>query len=160
MMVQDFILLAAVITPVLLVLLLRANGAVVFLSLCAGALLTRFAGNDAGLVGSAFGTNTASYSMLGLLFAPAVLSLFFMRKSLRGPQVILNLLPSLAVGAVGLVLAVPLLPGGLRHTIVSTSSWSWVQHQQEVIVIVGVLVSLVVLWLSPNKAKHGGKHKH
>jgi hypothetical protein len=160
MIMQNLVLIAAVALPVLLIFLLRANGAMVFLSLCAGALLVRFVGGDASLVGSAFGASTSSYSQLALLFAPALLSLFFLRKSMRGPKALLILLPALAVGLVGMLLAVPLLAGGAQHNITSTTGWSWLYQQREVVIIGSVLVSLVVLWFSHGMSHDSKKRKH
>ena len=62
MIMQNVILLVAIAVPVLLLVILRSNAAVVFLSLCAGALLVSFAGNEANLVGSAIGNNSKAVS--------------------------------------------------------------------------------------------------
>jgi hypothetical protein len=163
MIMQNLALILAVLIPVALVLVLRSNGPVIFLSLCAGSVLVRFVGNDAGLVGSALGNNASvasSYSQLGLLLIPPVLSLFFLRHSIRGSKVMFNILPALAVGLVGVLLAVPLLPGGVRHDLTSTNGWSILLHQQELVVIAGSLVSLIVLWLAPQRQSDKKHHKH
>ena len=149
--------------PIVLILVLRTNAAVVFLSLCAGALMVSYVGNDAGLVGSALGASVSvgnSTAQLGLLFIPPLLSSFFLRHSMRGPKTVINLLPAIAFGLVGVLLAVPLLPGGVRHDVTITQGWSMLIHQQEIVVIAGVLVSLIVLWFSHSTTKDKKHHKH
>lgn len=160
---QNLALILAILIPIVLILVLRSNGPVVFFSLCVGALLVRFVGSDAGLVGSALGNNAAaanSYAKLGLLLAPAVLSLFFLRHSIRGSKGLFNILPAVAVGLVGVLLAVPLLPGGVHHSLISSNGWAFLQHQQEIVVIVSSLVCLVVLWMAPHKAIDKKHRKH
>jgi hypothetical protein len=160
MIMQNIVLIAAIAAPVALLLLLRSNAAIVFLSLCAGALLVRYVGDDAGLVGSAVGNNSAltgQYFQIVLLLLPAALSTLFTMRSMRGAKLIINLLPALAVGFVGVILTVPLLPGGVQHNITSLNGWSILDHNKQIIVAAGVLVSLAVLWLvrpSHHKKRH------
>ena len=154
---QNLALIIAIAVPAVLIILLRSDAAVVFLSLCAGALLVRYAGSDASLAGSVIGNNStvvSQYFELGLLVVPVLLSAVMLKKSMRGPKMILNILPAIGVGLVGVLLAVPLLPNGLSDTITKTSGWSLLYNNREVVVAASVLVSLVSLWLA-----HLGKHK-
>lgn len=162
---QNIALLLAIGVPVALIILMRTNAAMVFLSLCAGELLVRFAGNEAGLVGSAVGNNSDvvnQYFQVALLLLPAVLTCILMRKSVNGPKGILNILPALAVGVVGVLLAVPLLPDAPQKAITSLSGWSMLYDNREIIVIASVLVSLGSLWMSHPRTGHKShkKHKH
>ncbi len=148
---QNIALLVAIAAPVLVVLLLRANAAVVFLSLCAGAVLVQFAGNEAGLVGSAIGNNSDvvnQYFQFALLVLPAVLSTIFTTKSMSGPKTFVNVLPAIALGIVGVILAVPLLPSGPQDTITSLSGWTLLMNSKEFVVVVGVFVSLASFWMA------------
>lgn len=160
---QNLALILAIVIPVVLILVLRSNGPVIFLSLCVGAVLVRFVGSDAGLLGSALGNNAkaaSSYSQLGLLLVPPVLSLFFLRHSIRGTKIVFNILPAIAVGLVGVLLAVPLLPGGVQHNMTGSNGWSLLVHQQEIVVIASSLVCLIVLWLAPHRDTDKKHHKH
>jgi hypothetical protein len=161
---QNIALLLAIAIPVVLILLLRSNGAIVFLSLCAGALLVRFVGNEASLVGSAVGNNSSTvsqYFQLSLLLLPVVLSTIFMRKTMTGPKMLFNIPAALAVGAVGVLLAVPLLPAGPQATITGLNGWTLLQRSKEIVVIAGVVASLVVLWITtPRNQEAHKKHKH
>lgn len=160
---QNLALILAIAIPIVLVLLLRSNGPVVFLSLCVGALLVRFVGSDASLVGSALGNNASvasNYSQLGLLLIPPILSLLILRRSIRGPKALFNVLPAVAVGLVGVLLAVPLLPGGVQHSLTTTNGWSLLVHQQEIVVIASSLACLIVLWMAPHHAADKKHRKH
>jgi hypothetical protein len=157
MIMQNIALLLAVGVPVVLLILLRTNASVVFLSLCAGALLVQFVGNDAGLVGSAIGNNSDTmnqYFQVALLLLPAVLSAIILTKSMRGPKGVLNIIPAVAVGLVGVLLAVPLLPYTPRHAISSVSLWSLLDNNKQLVVVGSVVVSLVILWFA-----HPRSHK-
>jgi len=148
--------------PVVLIFLLRANAAMVFLALCAGSVLTQFISSDATNILRSFipasGTVNFSIIQLSLLYAPAFFTVLFMRKGVAGAKTLINLIPAAATGAVGALLAVPFLPGGVSHNITSSSVWSSLEQYQSVIVAVAVLISLFSLWFS--KPKHSkGKHK-
>lgn len=158
---QNIALLAAIIIPVVLLVLLRTNAAVVFLSLCAGALLVTFVGDEAGLVGSAVGNNSmvvSQYAQVALLLIPAVLSAVILTKSMKGPKGVLNIVPAAAVGLVGVLLAVPLLPYTPQHAISGVSGWSLLEHNRQIVVIASVLVSLVILWFAP--PSHHKRRRH
>lgn len=161
MIMQNLVLLLAVAIPIALLIVLRTNAAIVFLSLCAGALLVRYVGNEASLVGSAVGNNSfevSQYAQIVLLLLPVVLSTFFLMKSMKGPKGLLNILPAIGVGLVGVLLVVPLLPSGVGSAITDSDGWTIMQDNQQLIVAVSVVVSLVALWMS--RPGTGGKKKH
>ncbi len=163
MIMQNIILLVAIAVPALILVLLRTNAAMVFLSLCAGALLVSFAGNEASLVGSAIGNNSeavSQYFEMALLLLPVLLSTIFLRKSMTGPKAMLNILPAVAVGIVGVLIAVPLLPGGVQATVTNLNGWKLLEQSKEIVVVVGVVVSLAVLWLTGRPSHKGHKKKH
>ncbi len=148
--------------PVVIIFLLRANAAVVFLALCAGSVLTQFVSGDSSSVFNsiipASGTINFAIVQLSLLFAPAFFTALFMRKGVSGAKAMINLVPAAATGVVGALLAVPLLPGGIQHNIVATNVWSNIRQYQSVIVSAAVIVSVLSLWF--NKPKHDKKGKH
>jgi hypothetical protein len=151
------------IAPVVLLLLLRVNAAMVFLSLCLGSVLVQFVGRDAqSLVNLFSGTHAVnSYGVsLGLLLLPAVFTMLVMIATVRGKiALILNLLPALSVGLLALLLAEPLFSPGLRGTIGATSAWQQVERAQVLVVSLGAIISLLFLWLQrPKRAAHD-KHK-
>ena len=158
---QNIVLLAAIAVPIVLLVLLRTNGAIVFLSLCAGALLVRYVGDDASLVGSAIGNNSvvvSQYAQVALLLIPVVLSAIFLKKSMKGPRGLLNILPAVGVGLVGVLMVVPLLPSNANELITTTNGWSIMKDNQQMIVAISVVVSLAALWLSHPRGKTKKHH--
>jgi hypothetical protein len=160
-------LAAIVLVPVVLMMVLRVNAALVFLSLCLGDVLVQFVANDTSEFltlhanqvpqqAASAGSNTIK---MVLLLLPVVLTTVFMIRTIRGPgRLLLNLLPAAGVGLLGGLLVVPLLPAGLSHNIVDSSLWPQIQRAQDLIVGASAVVCLLVLWLQRPKA--GGFRKH
>jgi hypothetical protein len=143
--------------PIVLILLLRSNGAIVFLSLCAGSVLVRYVGSDALNVvsGRVSENNLPSIVQIGLLLLPALLSLLLLRKSVPSSKLIFNALAAVAVGLVTAILLVPLLPGGVQANITNNSLWAKSGQYQSGIIAAGSLIALITLWLT-----HHGKGRH
>jgi hypothetical protein len=168
-MSPQLILGAIVLAPVALLLVLRVNAALVFLSLCLGDVLVQFVAPDANSFLTLFSahvpkgvdTGDANIKLVLLLF-PVILTAVFMIHTVRGyGRLALNLLPAAGVGLLGGLLVVPLLPPGVSHNIVNSPLWSQVQRAQDLIVGASALVCLLVLWLQRPKTggfRHG-KHK-
>lgn len=162
------ILIAAMLlAPAVILFLLRANAALVFLSLCLGSILVRFVGPDAqSFVGLFTKSQNISHStiQLGLLFLPVVVTSLVMIRSVRGlPRALMNVIPSLAVGLVGLLLAEPYLPGGIQHSLIQTSVWHQLLRGQDLVVGVSALIGLLFLWLQRPRSQtkeEGGRRKH
>lgn len=166
-MTPETVLIAIVAVPVLVLMLLRINAALVFLSLCLGSVLVQFVAPDANEFLQLFsahvpkGVDTGNDNIkLFLLLLPVVLTAIFMIRTVRGKgKLILNVLPALGVGMLGGLLVVPLLPPGLSHNIVNSDLWTQVQKAQDLIVGMSALICLFVLWLQ--RPKTGGeKDKH
>lgn len=162
----EVILAAIVLVPVILLMVLRVNAALVFLSLCLGDVLVQFTANDASSFLTTFTnshtvtsvTTSNSNVKIALLLFPVVLTTVFMIRTIHGSsRLILNALPSAGVGLLGALLVVPLLPPGAAHNIVGSSLWDQAQNAQVLIVGGSALVCLLVLWLQRPKA---GKRKH
>jgi hypothetical protein len=159
-----------VIIPVILLLLLRINATLVFLSLCLGNVLVQFVAPDANAFMALFsaklpaGVDTGNdFMKLALLLLPVVFTAVFMIRTVRGTgRLLLNALPAAGVGLLGSLLIVPLLPSGLSHNITDSSLWNEVQKAQNLIVGTSALVCLLVLWLQRPKTGHDkhGKNKH
>ncbi len=162
-------LAAIVLVPVLYLMILRVNAALVFLSLCLGDVLVQFVAPDANSFMALFSAHLPAGMDKGnetikiiLLLLPVVLTSVFMIRTVKGHgRLLLNLLPAVGVGLLGGLLVVPLLPPGLSHNIINSSLWSQVQRTQDLIVGASALVCLLVLWLQRPKTGHAkhGKHK-
>ena len=154
--------------PVLLLMALRINAALVFLSLCLGDVLVQFVAPDADSFMALFsarvpkGVDTGNQTVkIILLLLPVVLTTIFMIRTVKGyGRLALNVLPAAGVGLLGGLLVVPLLPPGLSHNIIHSSLWAQVQRAQDLIVGASSLVCLLALWLQRPKTGHSKHGKH
>jgi hypothetical protein len=168
-MTPDLTLGAIVLLPVLAIMILRVNAALVFLSLCLGSVLVQFVAPDANSFLELFsarvpeGVDTGNDNVkIALLLLPVILTAIFMIRTVSGyGRLALNILPALGVGLLGSLLVVPLLPPDLSDSILNSSLWIEVQKAQNLIVGISSLVCLFVLWLQrPHTGgKKHGKHK-
>ena len=171
-MTPNIILGAIVLVPVILLMVLRINAALVFLSLCLGNVLVQFLADDASWVVSLAGAAKAGQSpnvesslvQILLLLIPTVLTALFMIKTVRGKaRLALNILPAAGVGLLGGLLVVPLLSESLASDIIASPLWEQAVKAQDLIVGVSAIICLFVLWLQRPKAggdgeKHGKHH--
>lgn len=169
-MTPTLILGAIVVLPLLLLMVLRVNATLVFLSLCLGDVLVQFVAADANSFMSLLrSTNAApvtdavatgnNFIKLVLLLLPVVLTALFMIKTVKGAKLLINVLPAAGVGLLGGLLVVPLLSPGLSHNIIASPLWTQVSRAQNLIVGSSALVCLLVLWVQRPKAG-GGDDKH
>jgi len=167
-MTPELTLGAIVIVPVAILLLLRVNATLVFLSLCLGSGLVPFVLGDADAFLTLLSTSNATSEIntseenikLLLLLLPVVLTTIFMIKTIHGKsRLILNILPAIGVGLLGALLVVPLLPPELSQEIIDSSLWEQVLKVQNIIVGASAVVCLIVLWLQRPKAGHDKHHK-
>lgn len=156
-------LIGLIAVPIVLLMALRVNATLVFLSLCLGDVLVQFVSTDASSILTAMGIHLGAETIkLFLLAVPVVLTTIFMIRTIRGTsRLLLNAFPAAGVGFLGALLIVPLLPPGTTHNVTSSSLWAQVQNAQVLIVSLSTLICLLVLWLQRPKAgegKHGKKH--
>ncbi len=155
-------LMAAI--PVIVLMVLRINAAIVFLSLCLGSVLVRFVGGETKSMVNLFaGSKVLSNTnvSLALLLLPAVFTAAVMIGTLRGKMgLLLNLLPAISAGLLAVLLAEPILSPGLRGSIGATAVWHDVVRAQVLVVGIGSFVSLLFLWMQRPKRSGGEKQKH
>jgi hypothetical protein len=156
-------LVALIALPIIFMMALRINAALVFLSLCLGDVLVQFASADASSTLTAMGIHLGAETVkLFLLLIPTVLTTIFMIRTVKmGSRLLINVFPAAGVGFLGALLIVPLLPPGTTHNVTGSELWAHVQSAQVLIVTVSTLMCLLVLWLQRPKAgegKHGKKH--
>jgi uncharacterized membrane protein len=161
----NYIILGAIAgLPILLILVLRASAAVVFLALCAVTDLLKFIGKDATTVLTSIWPHSniiAQQSLnVSLLSVPPLVAIIRLRKTVSGSKMVLNIAPAVAVGLLAAISIVPLLSSGLRVNILHTPVWKLGEQMQGFIVGVGVLVSLLLLKGHRKKeAGHSKGHK-
>ncbi|MBX6334780.1 hypothetical protein IRY61_05605 [Candidatus Saccharibacteria bacterium] len=165
-MSYDVILLAALAIPVLLFLILRVNAAMVFLSVCLGAVLVDHVAGDADLIVNSFSPTTNSLSQttieLLLLLVPTVLTAVIMAFSVQGKaRVFLNLFPAAATSMLLVLLAVPMLPRSLAFNLMTQDVWRILSNAEALVIGAGALVSLFFLWTQRRNFRAQEKHgKH
>lgn len=157
---NEAVLIGLFAAPVLLLMLLRANATLVFLSMCLGYVVMQFLGDEAQSFANLFmpqASVSANLMKLGLLLFPVVFTTLFMVRTLRGSKLVFNVLPSLAVAFLTVLFIVPLLSPGLSHAITSLTLWHKLVLLQALIVGAGALISLFFLWL---QRPHKGDDEH
>lgn len=151
------VLAALALVPVLLVTLLRVNGAIAFMSLCLGSVLVTYTSADVDTVFTSFTNHnplvTNQWVQLALLVVPFVLTILFTTGSVKGAKRFTNILPALATGLLFALLTVPLLPSSLQRDIHSTAAWHQLSNLQTAVILGGALFSLVFLLLTHRKKK-------
>lgn len=158
----NIVLAGIVLAPVVVLTLFRANAAVAFLALCLGNLLGTYVASDAGsflrgYIAPADQVTQSAISLI-LLWLPVVLVAVFMARTIGKSQRLINILPALAVGLVGLLLSEPFLTPGLQATLNEHEAWGQFTSYQAAVVLGGTVVSLALLRMR-NKGDEGGKHK-
>ena len=151
-----FWLALIVIVPAIGLYLLRVNAAAVFLALCLGYVLVSFDSHNAHRLTNALAHNNIPVHLqlssvainLGLLLAPAALTLLLQIKSVNGRRKFLNILPSVAVGLFAALIVVPQLPGSVMESVISTKYWAQLTHYETDIVGIGAVISLLFYWFS------------
>lgn len=160
------ILVALLTVPLLVLMILRINAALVFLSLCLGNVLVQFIGPDAGTILASTSARVPgtispgqSYINLALLLIPVVLTMIIMIHSVHGhAKLAYNLLPAIGVSLLTVLLAVPLLSAGMTGAIVGLPLWKELENLQTLILSVSTMLTLLFLWMQRPKAHDDGKH--
>lgn len=160
----DIALMIALALPAILLLVLRINAAMVFLSLCLGQVLVLYVASAAAdmLAGSVQGVSQVSTSTMQLcvLFAPAAVTAVLAARSVHGRvKNMANFFPAVGVSGLGVLLAVPLLPTATRLNLQAQPVWGYVSNAEALIVGIGGLVSLLFLWTQRRHLKQPEKHK-
>lgn len=157
-------LIVALALPALLLLTLRINAAMVFLSLCLGEVLVLYVASAAtdmlkGSMPSISQVSTSTMQLAVLLTPPAVTALlaaFSVHGKLKN---IGNVFPAVGASALGVLLAVPLLPTSVRLSVQLQPAWEVLSNAEALVVGVGGLVSLMFLWSQRRHFKSPEKHK-
>jgi hypothetical protein len=158
-MSPDLIFAALIAVPALILMLLRVNAALVFLSACLGSVLLQFVGGDAMDFFSMFLPKVSpDYIKLGLILLPVVLTTLFMIKTVKGGGLAFNLLPALGTGLLIALLVVPLFTPGLSNAITGSDAWNQAFKLQSLMVGASALLCLFFLWMQ--RPKHHKEDKH
>lgn len=160
----ELLVIGLFVVPVLLLVLLRVNAALVFLSLCLGYVLTQFLMQDTKALVDLFLPHTSvgvPVLRIALLVLPAAVTMLFMFHTVKGSKLVLNIAPAAAAGSLLVLLVVPLLSPGLYHSVTMMPAWHLVARSESLIIGGGALLTLLFVWLQrPHKSgdERGKKH--
>lgn len=162
-MAHDFLPIILLLAPPIVFTLLRINAVLVFLSLCLGDVLVKYVASDANSLLTLFAPGVSgkvtSFIQVVVLCLPVVLTSIFMVLSVQGRlRIIMNILPALGVGFLGVLLVVPLLPPDLRQGVQQGHVWPEILKLQSLIVGVSAIVSILFLWSQRSTIGHEAKH--
>lgn len=160
-MSPDIMLLLIIGVPAAVLVLLRVNAALAFFSACLGAVLLKFVGGAAADFANAFIPALSGNNLkLAVMLLPLVLSILFLRKSVKGGRLLLNILPAVGTGLLVAFLAVPLLPANSASSIIASDGWGELLKFQALIIGLSALVALLFVWLDRHhRAAHKSKHE-
>ncbi len=160
----DIWLAIITLAPIALVYVLRANAALVYLSLCLGYVLYSFDSHNALTTVNSLHihnpTNIKPSSImvnLVLLLGPTVLTLISQINSIKKSRKLMNLIPAAFCGLFTTLIIVPTLPASIAGKVEITSYWSSLTHYQAGIVGIGAAVAILFFWMN---SKHNGKKYH
>jgi len=161
----EYIILGTMALVTVMLLMLRTNTGVVFLSLCAGTMLLNATGADASLFASSLSSGadiSGSVAKIAVLLLPAVITSLFLRKHVSHGQILITFVPAVATAMLGVLLVVPLLSSSVQASVGSTEVWSMLTQYQGTIVTIGIVSSIICIVLTvkkPHHVKHRkGKH--
>lgn len=145
--------------PLLLALLFRVSAVFLFTSVASGALLTQYFADDASLVLNAFFThsNVDQYVKLVLLVLPVLLTVYFLRKTLSGTQILFHLVPLVVTSAAFAALVMTALPGGVRYDLMNNSAGKVLESSQNLLVAASSILTLLLMWFTMRHHK-GKRH--
>ena len=156
----DIILGAIIILPVAISFLLKSNGAIGFLTVCAGFVLSTSAVGDLKqLLNQMDLTVTETTLALVLVSAPMLLTLLLVRSPARhGPMFIMQLLAALAAGGLLALTIGPLLGESDEFNLNNSQIWKTLQDIQAPFIGAGALISFMLIWAGG--FQHHRKKKH
>ncbi|HVO86346.1 MAG TPA: hypothetical protein VMT23_01260 [Candidatus Binatia bacterium] len=155
----DFLIVLLVAVPALFTYFLRSNGAVVFLSVCAGYTAASLAGNEvaSSLSGTNFSVRNTDIDLL-FMFLPMAFSIFFTTGAIGGKsKIIMHCLAAGLAGALFVTAAAPFLNISLHLGLEGTHIWPALRSAKSWLAAGGALYSLVLVWFFSGKSSK--KHK-
>lgn len=161
---QNIALIVALAVPTIVLTVIRMNASLVFLSLCLGAVLVQYVGNEANelirLISPHAGAVSDSTVRFLLLLAPAAVTCVVTICSVHGRlKNVINFLAAIAASALFVLLAVPALPPGLMHALQHQQTWHYLSNSQSLVVAAGAVVSLGFLWAQRSFFQHQDKRR-
>jgi hypothetical protein len=144
----------------LLSLVLRVNAVAIFLTLIAGALVSKLTASDITQVVNSIvttGLPMASIVQLCILVVAPIVLLFGLKGSVSVGGLILQIVPAVAAGVLLVYFATSMLPYGTQNKILNSNLYGLVNPYFGLAAAAGLFASVLSLWAL--KPKHHGDHK-
>lgn len=160
----EVILLISAAALIVLTLVFRVTAIAIFLTLIAGALVSKLVASDmTQIVNSIIALNAPMSSIVQiflLVIAPLVLILG-LRGSVKGAGVVWQVIPAVAAGILLVYFVPPMLPYDTQKAILDSNLYGYVSPYFGLAAAAGLLASVLQLWaLKPkHHDKHDKKHK-
>jgi hypothetical protein len=157
-----YALIALISSITLLLLFMRTNTAVVFLSVCAGSLLLSAMGKDTDILAHSFSSGPGVPSNViqaALVLLPGIISAIVLSKRISRAKLLLAIVPALCAVVVGLTLVYPFLSGSFQQTLIASKGWSLIAQYYELIVAAGITSSLFTIVITMPRQHKEDKHK-
>jgi len=154
----DVVLAGLILGPVIITYFLKSNGALGFLALCVGFVLSTSVIGDLKHLLSETNLSIANDTLaLALLGLPLVLTLLLSRKAhAKGLFFYAQLLAALLAGGLLALSAGPLINSSVSFNVLDSNFWTQLQKYQSGIIGAGALLSLLLVWLG--SSHHTKKH--
>lgn len=145
-------------------LLLRVNSVAIFLTLIAGALVSKLVASDVTQIINSFvntGLPMASIVQVVLLVIAPLVLLLGLRSSVKVGGLVFQLVPAIATGVLLIYFVPPMLPYDTQKAVIESDLYGYVSPYFGLAAAAGLLASVLALWaLKPrHHGKHGKKHK-
>lgn len=143
--------------PVLLALIMRVNAVYLFMSVCAGYLLQLSLSGSVDLLVATFlrDSNSLVIARAALFALPIVLSLFFLRKTMR-KSFIFQIIPMIFSGLMFGLLLLPLLTDSFSQSVYDAQYGSSIRQSGDLVTALAVASNMILAYML---FKHTGKHK-
>lgn len=157
-------ILVALTVPTIAIAVLRINAAMMFLSVCLGAVLVQYVGPQANELIRLFvpraGSVSASTLNLILLLAPVAMTGVVTVFSVHGRmRVLVNLLPAVACASLVVLLAVPMLPANVSFAFTDEKIWNILSKSEALVIGAGGVMSLFFLWTQRRNFRQHDKRR-
>ncbi len=159
-MLQLALTILVLLIPLLLVLFLRTNSAILFFVLCGASTLQTYLDKDvSGFVSSILPGQNVQIFALFLFIMPFIVAAIAFRKSVSGSQLPFHIFLALLVGGCLVFIGPQFLPTSVMDTIKESEPYQVLQPYTSLVIALAFLMSTVFLWLTHPHRHHGGK-KH
>lgn len=156
------IITAIAAAPVLLAIFLGVNSVLLFLSVAVGIILQSTLTDSAGLALAAFTQQTTNTpASIGLIVAPVLLTLIFLRRSAKAGAVVLQLIPLVLTGAMFGYVMLGVIGDPLRSQVYDSQFGVTIKQASDVVIATAAGVNLLLAWRLYRvklDAKHGKHH--